>query len=380
LSDGKTNDGTTRPQRRRIASLDWMRGIVMVLMVVDHASMAYNGNRVANDSAATYTTGDAVPALEFFVRWITHLCAPTFLVLAGAALAISIERRIARGMDPRVIDRDIVVRGLIIALVDPTLISFGVRIWTFQVMYAIGIAMMLMPIFRRLPSSVLLVLALGWMVGGELLTGLAWDPGQGSSSVPAALTMAWHVEPGLRIIYPLLPWLSMMVLGWVFGRHILASNEGTSGLSPLALVMLWGAIGIAVFVVVRGLNSYGNMFLLRGDHSWVQWLHVSKYPPSLTFFGLELGLLFLALGVLMIVERRVTVRENGPLLVFGQTAFFFYVVHRFVFDVSANWMGLKGAGDLGATMVASAIMLVVLYPCCRWYRSYKRAHPESWAR
>ena len=93
--------------------------------------------------------------------------------------------------------------------------------------------------------------------------------------------------------------------------------------------------------------------------------------------GLVLGVLFVTLGVLMLIEPRVTIRHNGVLLVFGQTAFFFYVVHRFVFDVSAHWFGLQGFGDLTTTMIVSLAMLIALYPCCRWYRSYKRAHPDS---
>jgi uncharacterized membrane protein len=372
------------PTKRRLASLDWMRGIVMVLMVVDHASLAYNGDRVSNDSAATYSPGDALEPLGFLVRWVTHLCAPTFLLLAGTALAISVERRIAKGQDPRAIDRDIVLRGLIILLVDPILISFGVRILTFQVMYAIGAAMMLMPLLRRLPAIGLLVVSVGWMVGGELLTGLWWSPtgdaATSSASLPVALTMAWSISDSVRVIYPLLPWLSMMALGWWYGRHLLAFNEGRAKISPAMMMAIAGVIALVTFVVVRGLNGYGNMFLLRDDGSWVQWLHVSKYPPSLTFCALELGILFLSLAGLMVLEKRVTARENGVLLVFGQTAFFFYVIHRFVFDVSANWFGLKDAGGLGATLVASALMLAALYPACRWYRTYKRAHPTGLVR
>jgi uncharacterized membrane protein len=367
------------PPSKRLASVDWMRGIVMVLMVVDHASMAYNANRISGDSAATYTSGDPLPPLAFLVRFCTHLCAPTFLFLAGTALAISVERRIARGQSPRAVDRDIFIRGLIVLLVDPIIISFGVRTPTFQVMYAIGAAMMVMPLLRRLPSLALLLVGLAWIAGGELLTALVWDPvdGAANASVPAALTMARYETPDLRIIYPLLPWLSMMVLGWVFGRHLLRATEAGAPMRAATTLFAWGVVGLVAFAVARGLNGYGNMFLLRDDATLVQWLHVSKYPPSLTFTALMLGILCLGLGGLMRLEPHVGTRPNGALLVFGQTAFFFYVVHRFVFDVSANWFGLKGVGTLGTAMIASVVMLVLLYPACRWYRSYKKQHPTS---
>jgi uncharacterized membrane protein len=372
-----TGQPSTSTARRRYASIDWMRGIVMLLMVVDHASLAFNGNRFALDSAGSWTPGTALPPLEFSVRWLTHLCAPTFVFLAGTALAIMVERRLAKGMDPGQVDRDIVIRGVIILLVDPILISFGVRQLTFQVMYAIGAAMILMAVLRKLPSSALVALSLAWIAFGEIPTGMMWDPGQGSSSIPAAFVTAWYLTPDLKVLYPLFPWLAMMMLGWVFGRHLLDAREGKARVSPAVTMLLWGGIALTVFHVVRYANEYGNMFLYREGGSILQWLHVSKYPPSMSFMGLELGVLFVTLGVLMLIEPLVTVRHNGVLLVFGQTAFFFYVVHRFVFDVSAHWFGLQGFGDLTTTMIVSLAMLMALYPCCRWYRSYKRAHPDS---
>ena len=365
------------PASRRYASIDWMRGFVMLLMVVDHASLAFNGGRFANDSAATWTAGDPLPALEFTVRWLTHLCAPTFVFLAGTAMAIMVERRLAKGMPPGKVDRDIVIRGVIILLVDPILISLGVGHLTFQVMYAIGGAMILMALIRQLPSWLMALLAVAWLVFGEIPTGWWWDPAAGSSSVPAAFVAAYYKAPDLRIIYPLLPWLAMMMLGWVYGRQLLAVRDGSARIGPVATLLIWAAVALATFAVVRYLNGYGNMFLYRDDGSFLQWLHVSKYPPSLSFAALELGVLFAMLAALMLIEPLIGVRPNGVLLVFGQTAFFFYVVHRFVFDVSANWLGYADSGDLGTALIVSFVMLILLYPCCRWYRSYKRAHPES---
>ena len=349
----------------------------MLLMVVDHASLAFNGGRFANDSAATWTAGDPLPALEFTVRWLTHLCAPTFVFLAGTAMAIMVERRLAKGMPPGQVDRDIVIRGVIILLVDPILISLGVGHLTFQVMYAIGGAMILMALLRKLPSWSMVLLAVAWLILGEIPTGWWWDPSEGSSSIAAAFVAAYYKSPDLRIIYPLLPWLAMMMLGWVYGRQLLAARDGSARIGPIGTLLIWAAVALATFAIVRHLNGYGNMFLYRDDGSLLQWLHVSKYPPSLSFAALELGVLFATLAALMLVEPLVGVRPNGILLVFGQTAFFFYVVHRFVFDVSAHWLGFSDRGDLGTALIVSLVMLILLYPCCRWYRSYKRAHPES---
>ena len=156
-------------QQIRIATIDWMRGLVMLLMVIDHASMAFDASHLSEDSAMYAEAATmALPAAEFFTRWITHLCAPTFLFLAGTALALSIERRVAKGANAWEIDKSILTRGAVIALLDPTIVSLGSGRWTFQVLLAIGLSMMCMAPLRRLPSWALLGLGLGWFAFGEL--------------------------------------------------------------------------------------------------------------------------------------------------------------------------------------------------------------------
>ncbi|HXI52790.1 MAG TPA: hypothetical protein VNH84_14845, partial [Candidatus Saccharimonadales bacterium] len=142
-------------------------------------------------------------------------------------------------------------------------------------------------------------------------------------------------------------------------------------------LVIWGVLSLAVFAVVRRQRGYGDMFLHRADNSWQQWLHVSKYPPSLTYDGLELGLLCLCLAALMAIEPILGVRENGVFLVFGQTALFFYLVHRLVLEVPATYFGLREKGTIVTTYVVSALLLGALYPVCRWYRAVKQAHPNS---
>jgi uncharacterized membrane protein len=383
MNESKTNgersaSAAAAPQRsRRIAAIDWMRGFVMILMVIDHASMAFDGHHIAKDSALYPDAATmALPTAAFLTRWITHICAPTFVFLAGTALALSVERRVAKGVNAWEIDKGILIRGAIIALLDPTIISLGSGRMTLQVLLAIGVAMMCMAPLRRLPSAVLLSFGLGWFAFGELLTGLAWAPGD-SAPVWAALTMATYGSDAMIIKYPVLPWLAMMVLGWVFGRHMNNFSGGKSRVSPATVMLIAGVTALAVFAVARGLNGYGNMFLPRADNSWQQWLHVSKYPPSLTYAGLELGLMSLFLWGMMKLEAVIGVRENSPLLVFGQTAMFFYLIHRLVFEVPATYFGERGAGSILTTYVVSAILLVAIYPACRWYRSFKAAHPQS---
>jgi uncharacterized membrane protein len=369
---------TTTPARpsTRIAAIDWMRGLVMVLMVLDHTSMAFDGHHVAEDSALYAGASTmALPAAEFFTRWITHLCAPTFVFLAGTALALSVERRVAKGVSSWEIDKNMTLRGAIIALLDPTIISLGSGRWTFQVLFAIGLSIICMAPLRRLPSWALLGLGLSWLTLGEFPTRWVWRP-PGSASPLAAFTIATYGSSAMIIKYPLLPWLAMMILGWVFGRYMLSPPRPWP-LAPRHFLWFAGFAALAVFGIVRYFQGYGDMFLNRTDNSWQQWLHVSKYPPSLTFSSLELGLLSLCLALLMTLEPIIGVRQNGAFLVFGQTAMFFYIVHRLVLEVPATYFGLRGFGNLTTTYVVSAGLLTLLYPACVWFRNVKLSHPTS---
>ena len=361
----------------RISSVDWMRGLVMILMVIDHASMAFDGTHDPKDSALYADAATmALPAGEFFTRWITHLCAPTFVFLAGTSLALSVERRVLKGMDAWSIDKSILIRGAFIAVLDPTIISLGSGRWTFQVLLAIGLSMMCMAPLRRLPTWLLVALAMGWIFLGEIPISWVWHP-PGNSSVLAAFTLATYGSDAMSVKYPLIPWLAIMVLGWVFGRHLLRVGAGITHVSGKKVLCISGILSLAVFAFVRWNAGYGDMWLHRSDGSWQQWLHVSKYPPSLTYCTLELGILFLALALLRTIEIRIGTRPNGVFLVFGQTAMFFYLAHRLMFEIPATYFGLRGFGNLTTTYVAAVIMLVLLYPACRWFRTFKQNHRES---
>lgn len=359
---------------RRVVALDWMRGLVMLLMTVDHASVFFNQGRVADDSAATYVAGSVLPLGPFMTRWVTHLCAPTFLFLAGVGLAHSTARRVSAGEPRARIDRDLLLRGAIILAFELLYMSRLAGHLMLQVLYAIGLSMMLMTWLRRLPDRALLGLALGWFACGELLTDLAWDP-PANAALPAALTVARSVDAHAAIFYPVVPWLAMMMLGWVFGNHLRLRGPAVAART----LWIWGAGALLVFLLVRGLSGYGNMWLLRQDDSLQQWLHVSKYPPSLAYATLELGLMALLTAALLSLRDRIPVRPRGPVLVFGQTALFFYLAHFLLLGTARKVVGIE-PGGLPRTFQAAAVVLVVLYPACLWFRARKRANPAGWLR
>lgn len=352
----------------------------MVLMAIDHASVMFNAGRVDADTAARWVSGTTLPWDQFFTRWITHLCAPTFLFLAGAGIALGSAARLARDPDagPSV-DKDLLIRGTLIILFDVVYLSaIAPGSLLLQVLYAIGLSMVLMVPLRRLGPYTLAGLGVGWFAVGEWITGMFWHPPT-PPSWPVRLTLAPYFSDEVNVIYPVVPWLAMMMLGWAFGAWLAGRREANAP-PPIGPLLGAGAACLAGFAVIRGLNGYGNMFLPRDDGSLVQWLHVSKYPPSAAFASLELGLLFVVLAGLMWAEPRVRVRKDGPLLVFGQTALFFYLLHFPLLGGAAMATGRFGQGGLLDAYVAMSCVLAVLYPACRWFRSFKRARPGHWVR
>ncbi len=352
----------------------------MILMVIDHVSMAFNGHHNSRDSAALADYSTVFEPLAFLTRWATHLCAPTFVFLAGTALALSVERKIEKGAEAKAIDLGLIYRGAFIALLDPTLMSLFSGRWTIQVLYVIGVSMMCMVLLRRLSTKWLLTVVGLWFLVGDAITMALWDTSDHTPPIWASLLFVQYSDPGEMVIkYPLIPWLMMMILGWIFGRYLLGYNQGKFRLDPMKLLTWGGFAFLAAFVVIRWLNEYGNAGLIRPDDTWQWFLRVSKYPPSLTFTLLELGLLALIQAAMMAWERKFGSRPNGALLVFGQTSMFFYLVHRIVLEGPATYLGLRGFGDLGSVYLISLLLLLALYPLCRWYRSLKQRHKgEAW--
>lgn len=360
----------------RIRAIDWLRGLVMVLMTIDHAGDAWDAHHLRGDRAGVPMS--PLPPGEFLTRWVTHVCAPAFVLLAGVSLALSSEKRKHQPGQTAFI----VKRGLLIAALDPIWMSLGFaqyRIVIFQVLYAIGLSLVCMAYLRRLSSRTLLALAIGIQVFGEL--SMRVHP----PTRPLAMLWCFLFTGGTPfrpaiVAYPLVPWLSIMMAGWVLGRWILETRGRDHAARARTLAVLGVAL-LGVFVVVRGLDGYGNWGLYRDSLAPLQWLHVAKYPPSLSYTALELGLTFVLLALFFQLEDTRSRPLLHPFLIFGSTAFCYYLLHVHLLHLAAKLAGLdRNQHGLLKTYLATAIVLVVLYPLCVRYRRYKAAHPDGWTR
>jgi uncharacterized membrane protein len=363
--------------RRRVVAIDWMRGLVVVLMAVDHSSGEFNAGRLFTDGAFLYRAGTPLPTAQFLTRFAAHLCAPSFVFLAGTSLALSLARRSTES--PSTVDRHLLLRGLTIAVFELWVSLFWMPPgrFLFQVLYAIGTSYLFMIPLRRLPSAALLAIASSIVLFGEVfIVARGWGP-----AGPAPPTASLLLVPGslgrVIVAYPTLHWLAMMIFGFVFGRRVATRPDPRRVRRELALA---GVVLLVLFAVVRGLNGYGNMSLFRESGALVQWLHVSKYPPSLSYDLLEFGIMSLVLAALYVAEARTTPADDGLLLVLGRTPMFFYLLHIPLLVLMAHALGVAHALGLGATYGFAALVIGALYPPCRVYRRYKEARPDGWTR
>jgi uncharacterized membrane protein len=359
----------------RLLPIDWARGLVMVLMAVDHASAILNKGRVVPGSRNLTHGETSFPADQFFLRWATHVCPVTFVFLAGVAIVLSVRRKVDAGVSPGAIDRFLVSRGLVIVGIDFLWMNawHAWKSFHLDVLTAIGTGIVAMAALRRLPRAVGIAIAVALLVTPELIDG---NPLRLPASLADALYAGGPAGSRVFLDYPILPWVGVMALGWAWGDFVVgrgASVERVGHWAWLTLVPLFG-----VFVVLRALDGFGNACAPRLDGSLQQWLNVSKNPPSLAFLGLELGVMGLFLAVFAWAAARGA--RLKPLAVFGRTALFFYVIHFYVLGLAASALGLMGTLGIPGTLLGAGALVLAMYPLCVWYAGYKGVHDNLFTR
>lgn len=387
--------------KQRILSIDILRGTIMAIMALDHVR-DYFHKGLPEPMDLDHTT----PAL-FFTRWITHYCAPIFVLLSGLSAYLSGIRR-----GRKELGLFLVKRGLWLLLIEITVVTFG---WTFkphypaiilQVIWAIGLSMVVLGLLSQLPWAAVLTIALiiicghnlmdTWQVDrSEPVTRWLWDALHHGSFPPYVDAHGVPHVPRFIVIYPVLPWLGIMSLGYCLGRLYEPGFD-----TERRKNILWQAgVGmIATFIVLRYLNIYGDPRPWKPQatalFSLFDMLHVQKYPPSLLFTCMTIGpgLLFLSFS------ERWQGRLANIVTVFGRVPFFYYILHiytihllavalfyisgftnadigkGFMFNFRPSEMGFSLAGVYAVWL----LVLLFLYFPCRWYNKLKSRRSDWW--
>lgn len=384
--------------RGRVLTIDTVRGLVMVIMALDHVRDLLHLPAQTQDPTDLNTTTAPI----FLTRWITHLCAPTFVFLSGTSAYLSLQKRRQQGGDTAQGRHFLFRRGLVLILLEITLINFA--FWTdiqfrtllIQVIYAIGGGLMLLSLLARLSARWVGALGILIVVTHDLLLlvpPIASPVGQLIWALLFRVQLLASPSFTVLVAYPLIPWLGIMLVGYASGT--LFEQPLTNRRKRL---LLGGLVSLGLFVVLRFVNQYGDAaswsVQRTGLFTALSFLNVSKYPPSLLYTLLMLGIMALLLAWTDGIDSGLT----RVLRVYGTVPMFYYLLHWYLIKlilvalVYAQGYSLvigtlsfgrpPGFGvSLPVVYLIWLSVVALLYPLCRWYGQYKIAHPEkSWLR
>lgn len=377
--------------RVRLDSVDLLRGLVMVLMALDHTRDFF--------AAGGFNPRDVHDPALFLIRWVTHFCAPVFVFLAGTSAFLYR----ARGRTTRAVSWFLFTRGLWLVLLEVTIVRFA---WTFsvlpellllQVIWAIGISMIVLSGLIHLPHWAIVTFGIGMIAGHNLLDGI-------QAEHFGELGWLWHIlhQPALLhptadvavfALYPLIPWIGVMAAGYGLGPIILLETASRRRW----LVGLGGAVTLG-FVVLRAANVYGDPapWVVHDNLSAtvLSFLNNEKYPPSALYLAMTLAPALIALAAFESARGKLA----GLFILFGRVPLFYYVAHLLLLhtlavvfaaathgDVAWLFGGLpleaKSAGyglGLPAVYLMWLVVVALLYLPCRWFAEVRRRRNDWW--
>jgi uncharacterized membrane protein len=365
----------------RLLYLDALRGLIMILMALDHASLF-----IAHKHSAEFW-GQPLPnyagALPFLTRFVTHFCAPGFFFLMGIGMMLFAASRRQLGWTDSAIRKHFLTRGALLIVLqlfieNPAWVmgpaaELGSQppgggssvMLHFGVLYGLGASMIVCAFLLRLNAIVLACISLLAVLLTQALIPGPDKVAELYSPLARLLLIPGHTNI-VQVFYPLLPWLGLAVFGLIFARWILDNPAAVPRKAALI-----GAGFLLLFLLVRLTAGFGNIHPVNNS-TWITFLNVTKYPPSLAYILLTLGvdLLLLALFAGIVTTLR---RWAKPLFVFGQTALFFYLAHLYLYAVMGLTITPAGGTSLGWMYAYWAGGLVLLCLLCIRYRKFKHA-------
>lgn len=364
----------------RLAPLDALRGLIMIFMALDHANLfiAHGHSRPEMWAGGFPTYSDP---LTFFTRAITHTAAPGFFFLMGAGMVLFDTSRAKLGWSRERVMMHLVIRGTSLILFQ-FFLENPAWIWGsggpftvldvpiyFGVLYGLGGAMIFGALLVRASVRVLFGCSIALLVGTELVIRFF---------VPQILQFSPQVQllllPGgsewFNVLYPILPWLGVTTFGMVFGKWFAENPE-----NGYRRALYFGVAFLLVYLPLRAWNGFGNIRAQVGS-GWIAFLNNVKYPPSITFLLLALGIDLTLLFTFSRNALSLVTRHASPLMVFGATPLFFYIAHLYLYGFIGRTFFPNGA-DIPAMYPYWLLGLVILYPLCWLYRKFKNSTPPD---
>jgi uncharacterized membrane protein len=376
-------ESASSPKPDRLFAPDALRGLILILMAVDHASYFLSGLHPTGEF-----WGIPIPQYtdiaEFLTRFVTHLCAPGFFFLMGVGMVLFAQSRRSLGWPEEKISRHLLVRGFILifcqfffentAWVMGPVTTFkppgtSGPVWIhFGVLAALGFTMVFGTLFLRSKPALLIGISTLILVGTQFLV-----PDPSLASQPYSPLIRILIIPGrtgiFQSFYPIIPWLGIVLLGLVFGKWLAKNRK-----EAYSRGLVSGSVFLILFLVIRMVGKFGNIHP-PAETGLIPFLNVTKYPPSLAFTLLNIGLCLLILWLISRIRSK-SMRSKNPFLVFGQSSLFFYILHLYLFAIFGLFFKSRGGTGLVVMYLIWILVLCLLYPLCLKYREFKKKTPE----
>ena len=394
-----------KPSSYRIDSIDLLRGLVMIIMALDHTRDFFHKGGMTSDPLDLATT---TPFL-YFTRWITHFCAPVFTFLAGTGAWFQSLRKSKKQLSWFLLSR-----GFWLVLVEILVINFAFsfdphyRLIGLQTIWSIGFSMMLLGVIIWLPFPIILILGSLIVLGHNSLD--FYEAGNMGGSYPFLYSLMHHFGfyslwdgHSLLVLYPFLPWTGLMIMGYCFGK-LFTVYEGLKRKK----ILTWLGVGIILFFIALRLTNYVGSRFHYGDpflwstqknslYTFLSFMNLQKYPPSLLYMCATIGpaILFVAWF------GEIKSKFSKIITVYGRVPFLYYVLHFFLIHAVAavfylsrghsfaegvkpqtgflpNFMSPQEGVSLAAVYLIWILIVASLYPVCKWFSDYKQSHREKW--
>lgn len=387
---------TVTVARPRLDSVDLLRGIVMVIMALDHVRDFFHHDALLFDPTDLTKTNAAL----FLTRWVTHFCAPVFVFLAGTGAFLSTRR----GKTRAELSRFLLTRGLWLVLLELTVVRFG---WLFnfdftfnmgQVIWAIGWSMVVLSVLIYLPLWAITTFGVVMIAvhnAFDKVTAQSVGMWSGVWAVFHTGEMT-HTYGGINFLpmYPLIPWIGVMAVGYSFGQIFTLEREKRKK------ILLYLGLGLTLaFIIIRATNLYGDPrpWSQQGSalFTFFSFINCQKYPPSLLYLLMTLGPAIASLSFFERVNSNPS-RLAQPFIIFGRVPLFYYVIHLplihglailFAFikygpAIQQAFRSGRPPDDYGYNLAVVYLIwvavVIALYPVCRWFANLKRRRKDAW--
>lgn len=375
--------------KNRVFIIDVLRGIVILLMTWDHV------REYIYTPGFNLTDIEKTNPVSFFSRWITHFCAPSFVLLAGISVSLISEK-----LSKIELTKRLLIRGLWLIIIELTVIkfawgfSFNIKVIYLQVIWAIGASMIFLGLLHYLPKYINLLISLTLIFCHNLFDNFHAEPN-------TTVDVIWHLfhEKGLSqvgeikfyVLYPILPYIGIMLLGFLLGD--LFKKDSIKNKTQKKLIII-GSFSLLLFIILRYINEYGdfNPWIKYESFSktLMSYLNVSKYPPSLLFTLLTLGGLILTMGLLFNVRNSLI----NLFAFFGKISFFYYIIHIYLAHLFAlfslmvtnkiNGTNIEFFGkdyegySLWYALILTIIIVILIYLIGKPYLNFKKRNKGKW--